>query len=108
MLQDVVTCIRLKTKIDKAGFLKEKHADRFLKQPPDALARSPEIAKRCTFSLDELSYSYPTETKQDGLSAQDRLEKLVWEGAAMRYPEVLPDNVAMQLRHELNLIDRLG
>jgi error-prone DNA polymerase len=35
MLQDVVTCIRLKTTIDKAGFLKEKHADRFLKEPAE-------------------------------------------------------------------------
>lgn len=35
MLQDVVTCIRLKTTIDKAGFLKEKHADRFLKAPSE-------------------------------------------------------------------------
>jgi error-prone DNA polymerase len=117
MLQDVVTCIRLKTTIDKAGFLKEKHADRFLKRPsemarlfkryPDALTRAEEIVKRCTFSLAELSYSYPSETK-DGLSAQDRLEKLVWDGVPDRYPEGLPDNVAMQLRHELNLIERLG
>jgi error-prone DNA polymerase len=117
MLQDVVTCIRLKTTIDKAGFLKEKHADRFLKTPaetarlfkryPEALARTLEIARRCTFSLDELSYTYPTEAA-NGLSAQDRLEKLTWEGVAARYPEGLPDNVAMQLRHELNLIERLG
>jgi len=112
MLQDVVTCIRLRTTIDKAGFLKEKHADRFLKTPdemarlfkryPDAVARTLEISRRCTFSLDELSYSYPTEVNEDGLSAQDRLEKLTWEGAALRYPEGLPDTVAMQLRHELN------
>ena len=117
MLQDVVTCIRLKTTIDKAGFLKEKHADRFLKMPaevarlfkryPEALARTKEIARRCTFSLDELTYSYPTEAEGE-LSAQDRLEKLVWEGVPERYPAGLPDNVAMQLRHELNLIDRLG
>ena len=83
MLQDVVTCIRLKTTIDKAGFLKEKHADRFLKEPaemprlfrryPEAVARTREIAERCTFSLDELTYSYPTEVLQDGLSAQERL-----------------------------------
>jgi error-prone DNA polymerase len=116
MLQDVVTCIRLKTTIDKAGFLKEKHADRFLKEPaeiarlfkryPDAVARAQEIARRCTFSLDELTYSYPTEG-QDGLSAQERLEKLTWEGADQRYPEGVPDNVAMQLRHELSLIERL-
>ena len=117
MLQDVVTCIRLKTTIDKAGFLKEKHADRFFKEPaemerlfrryPQAVARIHEIAERCRFSLEELTYSYPTEVLQDGLSAQDRLEKLTWEGAAQRYPEGVPDNVAMQLRHELGLIERL-
>ena len=54
MLQDVVTCIRLKTTVDKAGFLKEKHADRFLKEPaemerlfrryPEAVGRTLEIA----------------------------------------------------------------
>ena len=69
MLQDVVTCIRLKTTIDKAGFRKEQHADRFLKAPdemarlfrryPEALARTLEIAERCRFSLDELTYSIP-------------------------------------------------
>jgi error-prone DNA polymerase len=117
MLQDVVTCIRLKTTIDKAGFLKEKHADRFLKMPaetkrlmrryPEALARTHEIAARCKFSLDEMTYSYPTEVLEDGLSAQERLEKLTWEGAAQRYPQGVPDNVAMQLRHELNLIERV-
>jgi error-prone DNA polymerase len=116
MLQDVVTCIRLKTTIDKAGFLKEKHADRFLKPAaevgrlfkryPDAVARTLEIARRCAFSLDELTYTYPMEGK-DRLSAQQRLEKLTWEGAAQRYPNGIPDNVAMQLRHELNLIERL-
>ena len=78
MLQDAVTCIRLRTTIDKTGFLKEKHADRFLKTPdemarlfkryPDAVARTLEISRRCTFSLDELSYSYPTEVHEDGLS----------------------------------------
>jgi error-prone DNA polymerase len=117
MLQDVVTCIRLKITIDKAGFLKEKHADRFLKEPtemerlfrryPEAFARTLEIAERCSFSLEELTYSYPTEVLHDGLSAQDRLEKLTWAGAAQRYPEGVPDNVAMQLRHELGLIERL-
>jgi error-prone DNA polymerase len=116
ILQDVVTCIRLKTTIDKAGFLKERHADRFLKTPaemqrlfrrfPAAFARTQEIAARCSFSLDELTYSYPTEAL-DGLSAQERLEKLTWEGAAQRYPHGIPDNVAMQLRHELNLIERM-
>ncbi|MEA2822984.1 MAG: error-prone polymerase [Bradyrhizobium sp.] len=118
MLQDVVTCIRLHTTIDHAGFQKERHADRFLKAPEEmerlfagyapAVRRTLEIANRCRFSLDELTYSYPTEVLQDGLTAQERLEKLCWEGAAQRYPEALPDPVATQIRHELNLIERLN
>ena len=117
MLQDVVTCIRLHTTIDNAGFQKERHADRFLKTPEemrrlfpaykDALGRAWEIAERCRFSLDQLNYTYPTELIEDGLNAQERLEKLTWDGAANRYPAGLPDNVATQLRHELNLIERM-
>ena len=117
MLQDVVTCIRLHTTIDNAGFAKEHHADRFLKAPAEmsrlfpkyeaAVRRTWEIAERCKFSLDQLKYVYPTEELEDGLNAQERLEKLTWEGAAKHYPEALPDNVATQLRHELNLIERM-
>ena len=35
------------------------------------------------------------------------MRSLTWEGAAQRYPEGPPDNVAIQLRHELNLIERV-
>jgi error-prone DNA polymerase len=118
MLQDVVTCIRLHTTIDNAGFQKERHADRFLKSPEEmarlfpnythAVERSMEIAERCQFSLDELTYTYPTEELEDGLTAQERLEQLTWDGSAKRYPGGLPDTVATQLRHELNLIERMG
>ena len=118
MLQDVVTCIRLHTTIDHAGFQKERHADRFLKTPAEmlrlfpkyesAVRRTWEIAERCKFSLDQLTYIYPTEELEDGLNAQDRLEKLTWQGAGKRYPDGMPDKVATQLRHELNLIERMN
>ncbi len=117
MLQDVVTCIRLHTTIDHAGYQKERHADRFLKRPDEmlrlfppyeqAVRRTWEIAERCRFSLDQLTYTYPAEELEDGLNAQERLEKLTWEGAERRYPTGLPDDVATQLRHELNLIERM-
>ena len=42
--------------------------------------RTQEIAECCRFSLDELTYTYPTEVLEDGLTAQERLEKLTWEG----------------------------
>lgn len=103
--------------IDDAGFLRERHADRYLKPPeemarlflryPEAVARTAEIAERCRFSLDELAYQYPREAVTPGLTPQQALEALTWEGAAARYPEGLPDKVAGNLRHELRLIERL-
>jgi error-prone DNA polymerase len=117
ILQDVVTCIRHNVTIDQAGFRRERHADRYLKPPqelvrlfpryPEAVARSIEIADRCRFSLDELAYQYPEERTMPGLTPQQALEKLTWEGADQRYPEGVPDDVVPKLQHELQLIERL-
>jgi error-prone DNA polymerase len=116
IMQDVVTCIREGCTIDDAGFRRERFADRHLKSPadmarlfaryPDALARSLEIVERCSFSLDELRYQYPSEADPT-LTPQETLERLVQESIAWRYPDGLPDDAAAQLRHELRLIAEL-
>src|SRR3954468_16978222 len=80
---------------------------RLFERHADAIARTMEIAERCTFSLSELEYQYPSEVVEPGQTAQDTLEKLTWDGTRDRYPEGLPDKVAAQIRHELNLIERL-
>jgi error-prone DNA polymerase len=118
MLQDVVTCIRLGCTIHAVGFRKERHADRHLKAPAevlrlyerhsDAVQRTLEIAERCRFSLDELAYQYPDERSDPTKSSQETLEELTWAGARERYPEGMPDAVALQIRHELNLIERFS
>ena len=89
--------------IDDAGFRRERHADRYLKPPeemarlfaryPEALARTLEIAERCRFSSTSCAYQYPDEISEPGLTAQQTLERLTWEGAAWRYPEGVPDKV---------------
>lgn len=91
MLQDIVTCIRHNVVIDNAGFLRERHADRYLKPPeemhrlfkryPEALRRTLEIVERCRFSLAELKYQYPDEKEYSHLTPQEALEKYTWEGA---------------------------
>jgi error-prone DNA polymerase len=118
ILQDVVSCIRERTTIDDAGFKRERHADRYLKAPdemarlfrlwPDAVARSAEIAEQLRFSLDELAYQYPHEVCLPGMTTQQALERLTWEGTQFRYPEGLPESVEKTLRHELTLIENLG
>lgn len=116
-LQDVVSCIREGCTIDEAGYRLERHADRYLKDPvemqrlferhPEAFRRVREVLDRCTFSLDELRYQYPSETEA-GETAQEKLERLTWEGAKKRYPDGIPDVVATTCRHELHLIEDLG
>ncbi len=114
ILQDVVTCIREGCTIDDAGFRRERLADRHLKSPdemarlferyPEALARTGEIAARCTFSLSELRYQYPDESDVPGETPQQALERQVRDSTPFRYPNGLPPDVDRQLRHELGLI----
>jgi error-prone DNA polymerase len=116
-LQDVMTCIREKTVIAKAGFLLDPNAERHLKSPeemarlfdrwPHAISATREFADSLDFTLDELRYEYPRETVPEGKSPQDYLEQLTWAGAKARWPDAIPEKVDRQLRHELNLIARL-
>ena len=120
LLQDVVTCIREKCTIDELGERREQFADRhlktgqemqrlFLRYLKDAspVARTLELARRCTFSLDELRYQYPDEIRTPGRTPQEELERLTWEKAPERYPEGLDGKVRDQLEHELRLIAEL-
>lgn len=121
-LQDVMTAIRHKTTVARAGRLLHANAERHLKPPeemarlfapwPHALAAARHLADACRFSLDELKYEYPEEHYPDGRSAQEQLEALTWEGAAWRYPAAatrdgVPPSVRETLQSELVLIAKL-
>jgi error-prone DNA polymerase len=117
-LQDVLTCIREGCTIEEAGFRLEAHAERHLKPPqemarlfrdhPMAVARTLEIVERCHFNLRDLRYEYPDEMGDDGMPAQEKLEYLVREAAAWRYPLGIPEQIKGQIEHELQLIGGLG
>ena len=113
-LHDVMTAIRHKTTVAKAGHLLEPHAERHLKTPeemarlfapwPHALAAARDLADACAFSLDELRYEYPEETCPHGLTPQQQLEVLTWEGAAAHYTHGTPEEVGETLHKELAMI----
>jgi error-prone DNA polymerase len=117
LLQDVVTCIREKCTVDDLGERRERFADRHLKTAAEMerlfrrylkdvspVARTVELAARCTFSLEELKYQYPDEIQVPGRTPQEELARLTWEKAPERYPEGLDAKVRSQLEHELRLI----
>ncbi len=121
-LLDVLTCVREKCTIAEAGLRLAVNAERHLKSGaemarlfgrfPDAIARTVEIAKACTFSLAELKYEYPDEPVPPGKTAQEHLEDLTWAGARERYPRDkysggIPDDVQKRLADELALIAKL-
>ena len=118
-LQDVLTCIRHGVTMATAGRLIRANDEHELKAPhgfarlfaddPAAVARSLEIAARCTFSLADLRYRYPAERMPDGTSASAWLRQLAFAGARERYPDEpeVPAAVARQLDTELALIDDL-
>ncbi|WP_317215940.1 error-prone DNA polymerase [Gluconobacter sp. GP1] len=118
ILQDVVTAIREGCTVDDLGNRRHVHADRHLKAPeeqarlfaafPDALANTRRIAEACAFSLDDLTYQYPTETERTGESAQDTLTRLVQTALPRRYPAGAPPEVETQIAHELRLIGSLA
>ncbi|WP_225206833.1 error-prone DNA polymerase [Novosphingobium huizhouense] len=117
-LQDVMTAIRHKTTVDRAGYLLEANGERHLKSPeemvrlfarwPHAIAAARDLADACRFSLSELRYEYPKEICPEGHDPQTWLEERTWAGAAIRYPAGVPESVADTLRRELELIGKLN
>jgi error-prone DNA polymerase len=113
-LADVLTCIREKTTIDRAGRKLAVNAERFLKpqeemlrlfrDAPEALEETLALSEALTFSLDELKYEYPDESIEGFSSPQEALTHLAYEGAARRYPNGVPKKVQNGIAHELDLI----
>jgi len=116
-LADVLTCIREGLTIDTLGHRALPNAERRLKSPadmarifsahPGAVRRTLEIAARCAFSLDELSYEYPDEVSGSE-SPQARLERLTGEGLRRRFPGGVPADTMEKVEKELRIIARLG
>ena len=117
-LQDVLTAIRERVTVAQAGWRLAVNAERHLKSGAemarlfrdheDAVARTLEIVRLCSFSLDELAYEYPDEPVPAGTTPQQHLEALTWAGAGQCYPEGIPAKVRRALMHELGLIAELG
>ncbi|MFN8829187.1 MAG: error-prone DNA polymerase [Labrys sp. (in: a-proteobacteria)] len=113
-LADCLTAIRHRTTLMAAGRRLAAHAEHHLKPSPEmarlfrdqpqAIAETRRFLDRIDFSLDELCYEYPEETREGFSDAQSALEAFTREGAARRYPAGVPDKVRTALDHELALI----
>ncbi len=117
-LQDVMTCIREHLTLANAGRRLEANAERHLKPPqemarlfrdaPEAVTETLRLLERSRFSLDELKYEYPDETREGYATPQEALIAATEEGARRRYPDGIPPKVRTALDHEFALIATLN
>jgi len=116
VLQDVLTAIRHGVSVQEAGRRLYANGERHLRStailsrlyPADLLARTIELADRCTFSLDELRYEYPAELVPPGQTLATHLRRLTEIGMAQRWPNGVSEKVTHLIEHELRLIDELN
>jgi error-prone DNA polymerase len=115
-LMDVLTCVRHKTTIDRAGRLLAKNAEHHLKPGaemqalfadlPEAVASARELADRIGFTLADLGYQFPAYPTPPGETMNSYLRKLTGEGARRRY-RPYHERARRQIERELALIEKL-
>ncbi|MBB1093245.1 error-prone DNA polymerase [Rhodopseudomonas palustris] len=117
-LQDVLSCVREKTTIDKIGRRLEANAERHLKPAaemvrlfradPDAIAETLRFAAGISFTLDELKYHYPDEPVPPGKTAQQHLKDLTEQGITQYFPNGIEAKLRATIDKELGIIAHRG
>ena len=115
-LQDVLTCVRHKVKIDSAGRLLAVNSERFVKDSvemarvfgdlPEAIANTTELSSRLQFTLADLGYQFPRYPVPPGETMDSFLRKRTDEGARRQY-RPYSERARLQIERELVLIEKL-
>ncbi len=115
-LYDVLTCIRHKTTLERAGRRLTWNAERYLKSPdamarlfsdmPGALAATGDLADRLHYTMADLGYRFPDYPVPLGETMASFLRKITQAGARERY-RPYDDRARRQVERELDLIEKL-
>ena len=115
-LYDVLTCIRHKTTLERAGRRLSWNAERYLKAPdamsrlfadmPAAVGATADLAERLTYTMADLGYRFPDYPVPDGETMPSFLRKITQAGARERY-RPYNERARRQVERELDLIEKL-
>ncbi len=114
-LHDVLTATRIGQPLTACGFALAQNAEQHLRlrsalaqrYPAELLSETLHVAERCSFSLDELRYQYPSEVVPPDETPTSYLRRLTEEGARRRWSAGASVKVRQQMEHELALIAEL-
>ena len=115
-LLDVMTALHHHRRIDQCGLALAANAEGHLRSrdrlarlyPPHWLHTTLEVAERCQFSMDTLTYRHPRELVPDGISASAHLRQLTEHGLRERYGDHAPAEVVALVERELKLIAEMA
>jgi error-prone DNA polymerase len=115
-LLDVFTCIRHHRRLETAGRLLTRNAERHLKSPqemqqlfadlPEAIANTRILSSRLQFTLNDLGYEFPKYPVPDGGTQMEFLRERTYDGMMSRYGSG-HEKARLQLDRELALIEKL-
>lgn len=117
MVHDVLTCIKHDVTLANAGRRLRANGTFYMKSPDEmahlwrhdltGINSTLQIAERCQFRLGAFKPPLPNYELEPGTTHNGILEKLVWEGAKIRYPD-LTEKHLRQINYELSMITNLG
>lgn len=117
IIHDVLTCLRHEVTLETAGRRLRPNGSWYLKSAkqmykswqnhPEGIFNTLAVAERCQFRLGSLKPTLPEYVLPPGLSHNQYLSQLVWQGAKLRYANMQEKEKA-QITHELEMINRLG
>ena len=118
LVHDAMRCLNRKISLPEAGdalfpndarrLRSAAELGRAFRDAPEGVWRSLEVAERCRFHLRELRPTLPRFPLPPGVDADALLAERVREGARERWGERFGEKHRAQLRHELEVIRRLG
>ena len=119
--QDVLMCIQTQTNITDENRMRFENDEFYIKSEqemhelfpdlPDAVERTHEIAERCNVEFTFGDYHLPEYDPPDGMSCDEYLRKLCYEGIVKRYGAGAMDlssGYRQRLETELSVIENMG
>jgi error-prone DNA polymerase len=115
VLQDTMTAIRHTSPLAECGKHLFRNGERHLRTrralgniyPAALLESAVALARRCTFSMEDVKYKYPAELVPDGHTPTTWLRELTERGMRERWPEGASASVVERINGELALIEEL-
>jgi len=119
--QDVLMCIQTQAKVTDENRMRFENDEFYIKSEAemrelfpdieDAVDRTQEIADRCNVEFTFGQYHLPEYIPPDGMTCDEYLRKLCYDGLVMRYGESAMDEMSgyrKRLEKELGVIETMG